>query len=59
MDIIEIFNWISGVVMIASAIAASTPSKWDNDILDKYVAPFVDALALNILRSKEPRVDEE
>ena len=59
MDIVEIFNWISGVVMIASAVAASTPSRWDNDILDKYVQPFLDGLALNIMRAKDPRVTEE
>ena len=58
MTVVEIFNYVSGIVALASAIAAVTPSQWDNDFLDRYVQPVLDALALNILRAKEPRVNE-
>ena len=46
--LIEVFNYITAVVAVASAIAAVTPTSRDNAFLAKYVKPFVDILALNI-----------
>ena len=50
--LIEIFNYITAVVAIASAVAAVTPTSKDNEFLAKYVRPFVDVLALNIGNAK-------
>lgn len=50
--LIDIFNYITAVVAIASAIAAVTPTTKDNEFLAKYVRPFVDVLALNIGNAK-------
>ena len=50
--LIEVFNYITAVVAIASAIAAVTPTSRDNAFLAKYVKPFVDVLALNIGNAK-------
>jgi hypothetical protein len=50
--LIEIFNYLTAIVAIASAIAVVTPTSKDNEFLAKYVRPFVDVLALNIGNAK-------
>ena len=52
-QLIEIFNWISAIVAIASAIAAVTPTNKDNEFIMTYVRPVVDILALNIGNAKK------
>ena len=52
MDIIELANWITTIVTVASVIAASTPTPKD----DQWVAKaykIIDLLAINIGLAKD------
>lgn len=51
--LIEIFNVLTAVVALASAIAAVTPSKKDDAFVGKYLRPIIDVLALNIGNAKK------
>lgn len=42
---------IAKVIAVCAAIAAVTPSKWDNDLLTK-VSGFVNVLGLNVGRAR-------
>ena len=52
MEIMDIINYITMAVTVASAIAASTPTPKDDAIIGK-AYKFIDALALNILKAKD------
>ena len=50
--IIEIFNIITAVIALASAIAVITPTKKDDAIMAK-LKPFIDIIALNFGNAKK------
>ena len=46
-----IVDIVAKVIALAAAVAAITPSKFDNDLLTK-VSGFINVLGLNILKAK-------
>ena len=50
--LIEIFNYATTIVALASAVSAMTPTKVDDTFVQKYLVRFVDALAINIGHAK-------
>jgi len=61
MDIImNLVQWITTIVTIASIVAASTPTPKDDEWIGK-LYKFIDLLALNIGKAKEkaPIVESE
>ena len=53
IDIWMVINVATAVVTIASAIAALTPTKKDDELVEKYIKPVVNALALNVGNAKK------
>ncbi len=52
MEIMDIINYITMAVTVASAIAASTPTPKDDALLGK-VYKFIDLVAINIAKAKD------
>ena len=52
MEIMDIINYITMAVTVASAIAASTPTPKDDAWIGK-LYKFIDLLALNIGKAKD------
>jgi|TARA_R110000796_G_scaffold48269_1_gene115791 hypothetical protein len=50
-SIVEIVNWITTIVTVASIVAATTSTPKDNEWLAKFYK-FVDLLAINIGKAK-------
>ena len=42
---------VAKVIAVCAAIAAITPSKWDNDLISK-VSGFINVLGLNVGRAR-------
>jgi hypothetical protein len=59
MDLMEILTLATTVVTVASAVCAVTPTPKDNEFMGLYVYPFLEALALNIGKAKQPAPKEE
>ena len=53
MDILTIFNCVTAVVTIASAICAATPTPKDDAFLAKYIYPVLEAVAINVAKAKQ------
>jgi len=53
MDILTVFNCVTAVVTIASAICAATPTPRDDAFLAKYVYPVLEAVAINVGKAKQ------
>jgi hypothetical protein len=47
----SIIDIVAKVIAVCAAIAAITPSKWDNDLISK-VSGFVNVLGLNVGRAR-------
>ena len=52
MDLLEIWSTITTVVTAASVVSAATPTKADDNFMQNYVQPVIDALALNFFNAK-------
>ena len=52
MDLMDIWATITTVVTVASAVSAATPTKADDNFMQNYVQPVIDALALNLFNAK-------
>lgn len=58
MDLLEIWSTITTIVTVASVVSAATPTKADDNFMQNYVQPVIDALALNLFNAKcEKKVD--
>jgi hypothetical protein len=53
MSVVEIVTTLTTLSVIASAICAATPTPKDDAFLAKWVYPIVEALALNVGKSKD------
>jgi hypothetical protein len=51
MEIMEIINWLTAFVTVASVVSAMTPTKKDDAIVSK-ITKIIDMLALNVANSK-------
>jgi hypothetical protein len=47
----SIIDIVAKIIAVCAAIAAITPSKWDNDLISK-VSGFVNVLGLNVGRAR-------
>jgi len=52
MDLMEIWGTITTIVTVASAVSAATPTKADDNFMQNYVQPVIDACALNFFNAK-------
>ena len=52
MDLMEIWTGLTTLVTVASAVSAATPTKADDNFMQNYVQPVIDALALNLFNAK-------
>ena len=52
MDLMDIWATITTVVTVASAVSAATPTKADDNFMQNYVQPVIDARALNFFNAK-------
>ena len=53
----DIWATITTVVTVASAVSAATPTKADDNFMQNYVQPVIDALALNFFNAKCEKKD--
>lgn len=51
-DLMEIWTAVTTIVTVASAVSAATPTKADDNFMQNYVQPVIDALALNLFNAK-------
>ena len=52
MEIMDIVNYVTMAVTVASVIAASTPTPKDDQFLGKFYK-FIDLIAINIAKAKD------
>lgn len=57
MDLLEIWSILTTLVTAASVISAATPTKVDDNFMQNYVTPVIDALALNFFNAKPEKKD--
>ena len=57
--ILNIISVVTGIVCAASIICSLTPTPKDDEFMGKYVYPFLEALALNVGKAKQPAPREE
>lgn len=57
MDLMEIWGTITTIVTVASAVSAATPTKADDNFMQNYVQPVIDACALNFFNAKCEKKD--
>jgi hypothetical protein len=53
MSLLEIVTTLTTLSVIASAVCAATPTPKDDAFMAKYIYPVIEALALNVGKSKE------
>ena len=58
MEIMDIVNYVTMAVTVASVIAASTPTPKDDEFLGK-VYKFIDLIAINIAKAKDKAPNAE
>lgn len=59
MEIMEIINWLTAFVTVASVVSAMTPTKKDDAIVAK-ITKIIDLLALNVANAKPiPKEDKK